>query len=63
MDHFVSIRISKMVYGTDVNWIYDKQDPEHVQRSSNKYLDFGGVFHVRGGFYSILLKVRGLPYI
>jgi hypothetical protein len=52
-----------MVYGTDVNWIYDEHDPEHVHHSSKKYLDLAGVYHVRGGFYSILLKVKGLAYI
>jgi hypothetical protein len=56
LDHFVSARVSRMVYGTDVNWRYNSCDPEHLLRSSKKILFLGHEI-LPDGFDAILLKV------
>ena len=57
LEHFVSARVMKMTYGTDVYVTYDANNPEHYARRKELYTRPSGKIVLPKGFSSILEKV------
>jgi hypothetical protein len=64
LDHFVAVRVSRLVYGIPSSTLYNPKDVEHVRRASQTYLSLSGDVRMRGHFSIILDKViqRGPPF-
>ena len=57
VDHFVSARVSKFAYGTNVRTPYDPENPEHLARSARCSRDLTGALMIGGLFDVILPRV------
>ena len=57
LDHFVSVRVSRFTYGSDMAHWFDKTNPEHVSREHLIFTTASGEPCVANGFCSILTKV------
>ena len=57
LDHFVSSRVMKLTYGTEVNVIYNSDDPEHFARRYHKVVRPSGTVRLPNAFSIILQKV------
>jgi hypothetical protein len=57
IDHFVTDRISKFAVGIKCSLIYDPNNPEHVARSAEKYVNAAGEQRLSVFFDVILPKV------
>ena len=57
IDHFVTARVSRVVYGVKTRRQFDVRDPEHRARAHKKYVDAAGEEKLREGFDVILGKV------
>lgn len=57
LDHYVSVRISRITYGIEFHTAYNPSDPEHVCRSATKYISADGKTLVQNAFDVILPKV------
>lgn len=58
IDHVVTERISKAVYGVSCTYSFDASDPEHMTRRDKVFVGADGRTSVEGGFSTILTKVR-----
>ncbi|PIL34614.1 hypothetical protein GSI_03393 [Ganoderma sinense ZZ0214-1] len=56
LDHFVSSRVTKVTYGTEVCVKYDPDDPEHFARRYQKFVRPSGTFRLPNGFSVVLQK-------
>ncbi|KAF8885939.1 hypothetical protein BD779DRAFT_1471330 [Infundibulicybe gibba] len=56
IDRFVSVRVSKRVYGCECNTAYDPSNLEHARRVSKKFLNMSGTARLPGSFSVILPK-------
>ncbi|KIM36856.1 hypothetical protein M413DRAFT_31259 [Hebeloma cylindrosporum] len=60
IDHYVTARVSKFAYGTEVNIHYDSNDPSHISRRSKKFVDIAGDERIGDVFSVILPKASTL---
>ncbi|KAI9060753.1 hypothetical protein FKP32DRAFT_1577403 [Trametes sanguinea] len=58
LEGFVSARVIKMTYGTEVNVEYDESDPEHRPRKHKRITRSSGRQVLPGAFSTIISKVR-----
>ncbi|KDQ52423.1 hypothetical protein JAAARDRAFT_483334 [Jaapia argillacea MUCL 33604] len=56
LDHFVSTRVAKTAYGTSCNRIYRPDDPTHLARYPQSFVDAEGWLLLPNGFTAILSK-------
>ncbi|KAF8638101.1 hypothetical protein AX17_002441 [Amanita inopinata Kibby_2008] len=56
IDHFVSTRVSKFTYGTEVSIIYNSNYQEHSARKPSSYIALNGQREIPGAFSVILTK-------
>ncbi|KAF8883236.1 hypothetical protein BD779DRAFT_1444010 [Infundibulicybe gibba] len=56
IDRFVSVRVSRRVYGCGCTTMYDPSNAEHVRHVSKKFLNLPGVARLPGFFNVILPK-------
>lgn len=57
LDNFVSARVSKLVFGTLTEILYDPTKPDHVARKATVYQNASGKLVVPNAFDMILPKV------
>ena len=60
LEQFVSVRVTKITYGTEIVVDYDANDPEHIPRLGDIFVRPSGRVMIRHGFSAILKKVRYL---
>lgn len=58
LDHFVSARVAKLSYGTDVAVPLNLNNPEHRKRRQKAYRNLTGLEYLDDVFSVILPKVR-----
>ena len=63
VDHFVTSRISKFTYGVACNTAYDPSNAEHRKRSHNTFVNSMGEKRIRGGFATMLTRVRHARFL
>ncbi len=59
LEHYVSARVMKMTYGTDINVTYEADNPEHKARSHLKIVRPSGRVALNDAFSTIIQKVGG----
>ncbi|PPQ84845.1 hypothetical protein CVT25_004984, partial [Psilocybe cyanescens] len=57
LDHFVGARVSKYAYGTNLCPLFSPEDPEHIARSDQKFIQVDGRTLISGAFDVILPNV------
>ena len=57
IEHFVSVRVARLTYGTSCTVDYDPADPEHRIRQESMFVRASGVAALYDGFSSLVLKV------
>ena len=60
LEQFVSARVMKMNYGTQVVFEYDSSDPEHYARRDMTFVRCSGRTMVKNGYSTIIKKVTAL---
>jgi len=61
IDHFVTARVSRVVYGVKTRRRFDVKNAEHRERAHMKYIDAAGEEKLRDGFDVILGKNAQVP--
>jgi hypothetical protein len=56
LDHYVRARVAKVTYGSPANIRYKPSDPEHIKRSTVKYMQADGMTYLPIGFMTVLPK-------
>ncbi|KIM37736.1 hypothetical protein M413DRAFT_13173 [Hebeloma cylindrosporum] len=57
VDHFVTARVSRVVYGVKTRRRFDKENPEHQERAHKMYIDAAGQEKLREGFDVINVQI------